>query len=117
MANRHKAAGTRWESAVVAYLREGDPTAVDVRRVAQTGRVDIGDVHAYPFAVECKAERTFRLAEYIREAEREADAAGMPYGVAVVKARGRPVAEGYVVMSLATFRRLLRDLRDRPDDM
>ena len=115
MSNPQKRRGTAWESAGVAYLREalealGVPFR-DIRRVAQTGQRDIGDVHADPFALEFKNERTLRLAAYVDQAEREAEAAGLPYGVAVVKRRGKGAGQGYVVMSLATFARLLAHIR------
>lgn len=111
MANPSKRRGTEWETAVTRYLREDDPAADDIRRVAQTGRLDTGDIHALPFVLECKNVAKIDLAAFVDQADREAANARQPYGAAVVKRRGKGVAAGYAVMSLATFRRLLRDVR------
>jgi len=117
VSNPNKARGTAWESAVVTYLRTAleccDGTADDVRRQVQMGRHDIGDIHAAPFALEAKNEKTITLASYVDQAEREAKNAGLPYGAAVVKRRGKGVASGYVVLSLATFAAVLGELREK----
>lgn len=123
MGNRNKAKGTKWESEVRDYLNRelgqvdddgrfynpADPH--NVKRQAQEGRADVGDVWAVPFVLECKNEKSIRLPAYVRQAETEADNAGLPYGVAVVKQRGRGPAHGHVAMSLATFARLLTQVR------
>ncbi|MGY1436673.1 hypothetical protein [Streptomyces reniochalinae] len=66
MANPNKAKGTGWESAVRDYLNEAlglvDEfgkfldvfSSLNVRRPAQEGAADVGDVHAVPFILECK---------------------------------------------------------------
>lgn len=130
MANESKRKGTAWETAGADYLnevtgkyRDGwkdleramrwvDPTDPDnVRRQVQEGRADIGDAHALPFCLEFKAEQKFNLPEYIRQANAEARNAGLPYGVAVVKAPRKGVSCGYVVMDLATFAKVLTAVR------
>ncbi|MGW7270793.1 hypothetical protein ACWGH5_09760 [Streptomyces sp. NPDC054864] len=128
MANPNKAKGTAWERDVRHFLNEHlgkyvpgwrdlpypwvDPRDPDnVTRPAQQGVKDVGDLHAAPFVLECKAERSITLADYVRQANREAMHAGYPYGVAVVKAPRRSTADGYVVMDLATFARVLDTLR------
>lgn len=111
MSNPSQRRGTEWETAVTRYLREDDPHSDDIRRVAQTGRLDTGDIHALPFVLECKNVATITLASFVEQADREAMNAGQPYGAAVIKRRGKGPAAAYVVLSLATFRRLLRDVR------
>lgn len=127
MANRNKAKGTKWESAVRDYLngalglvdedgRFWDPADPDnVTRKAQEGSRDVGDLWAHPFVLEAKDEAKHRFSAYVEQAEREAEAAGLPFGVAVVKRRRASPARGYVVMSLATFARVLRLVRTTGD--
>lgn len=130
MANPNRAKGTDWERRVRHYLnsflgqyRDGwedagypwkdprDPN--NVTRPAQTGAKDVGDLHAWPVVLEAKAEREFRLPAYVSQAKREAENAGFPYGVAVVKAPRKKTEQGYVVMDLETFARILADLRSK----
>jgi hypothetical protein len=130
MANENKRKGTEWETAGCDYLNEVtgkyrpgwkelgrtlrwvDPTDPEnVRRQVQEGKADIGDAHAIPFCLEFKAERSFDLPGYIRQANAEARNAGLPYGVAVVKAPRKGVSSGYVVMDLATFAKVLQAVR------
>ena len=105
MANPHKAKGTRWESAVRDFLKE-ERCLDHARRIAATGALDIGDIHMEPFVIQAKNQKSFDLAGWVADAEEQADRAGMPYGVAVVKAPRKPTERGYVVMSLSTFRAL-----------
>ena len=112
VSNPSKRKGTEWETAGVRYLREMVPASDDIRRVAQTGRMDIGDVHAAPFCLEFKNVREITLASFVEQAEREARHAGLDYGVAVVKRRGKGTAAGYVVMSLETFAAVLAEIRE-----
>ncbi|MFB7643904.1 hypothetical protein ACFC0S_03090 [Streptomyces sp. NPDC056084] len=124
-----KAKGTAWESAVRDFLNEElgqyvtdwrdadyrwkDPHDLgNVNRQVQAGVLDVGDLHARPFVLEAKAEKSIRLAEYVRQANREAANAGFKFGAAVVKAPRRNVKNGYVVMDLATFARVLEALRE-----
>ncbi|WP_172384877.1 hypothetical protein [Streptomyces sp. MNP-20] len=128
MSNANKAKGTDWERAVRHFLNESLGKYVDgwrdlpypwrdprdpenVTRPAQTGAKDVGDLHAWPVVLECKAERGIRLADYVRQANKEAMHAGYPFGAAVVKAPRRSVQDGYVVMDLGTFSRMLLTLR------
>jgi len=115
VSNPSKRRGTEWETAVTRFLREelGDH-GDDIRRVAQTGRHDTGDIRAVPFALECKNVAKIDLAAFVEQAEREAGHAGVPYGAAVVKRRGKGPAAGYVVVSLATFARILAYMREIP---
>jgi hypothetical protein len=116
VSNPSKRRGTEWETAGVRYLRENVPASDDIRRVAQTGRLDIGDAHARPFALEFKNVAKIDLASFVAQADREAENAGMPYGAAIVKRRGKGPAHAYAVMSLETFSRVLARLREHPGD-
>jgi len=94
--------GTAFESAVVAYLTaHGFP---HVERRAMNGQADRGDIAGVPgWAVECKAVRALDLAGWASEATREAVNARSPWWAVVVKRRSQPVAQSYVVLSLATW--------------
>ncbi|MFJ7419764.1 hypothetical protein ACIQXD_14280 [Streptomyces uncialis] len=117
MANPNKAQGTRWESDVRDYLNEAlglvdeygtflDPfDAHNVRRPAQEGARDVGDVHAVPFVLECKDVKRPSVPTFLRQAEVEAHNAGFPYGVAVVKARRLNVRRGKVYVGIRTWTR------------
>ncbi|MFE2410863.1 hypothetical protein ACFXDE_21215 [Kitasatospora sp. NPDC059408] len=131
MANRSKAKGTAWESAVADYLNEQlgqyrelwkdddravrwkDPLDPDnVRRNVQEGAADIGDLGVRPFAGECKAEKQFDLASYVRQAEAEAKNAGQPFGVAYVKRPRAKTEDGYAVTSIRTHAAIVKALRE-----
>lgn len=120
MANRNKAKGTTYESAIVKLLQEH---GIPARRVAQTGQLDTGDIHGIdPFVGQCKAykDMTAALRDGVAGANVQAPRAGQPYGVAFIKRPGKPIADGYAVMDVATFARLLADIRladeHLPDD-
>ncbi|MFC9739172.1 hypothetical protein ACFVKC_14800 [Streptomyces noursei] len=118
MANPNKAKGTAWESAVRDYLNAElgqvdeygkwlDPyDACNVRRPAQEGAADVGDVHCVPFVLECKNVARASVPTFLRQAEVEARHAGFPYGVAVVKAQRLNVRRGKVHFTVATWTRV-----------
>lgn len=118
MANPNKAKGTAWESAVRDYLNAFlglvdahgkflDPmSGANVRRAAQEGAKDVGDIHAAPFVLEAKNTRAPAVPTWIRQAEVEAAHAGFPYGIAVRKIRGSSVAMGRVHVSVRTWTRI-----------
>jgi len=113
MANPQKAKGTRWESAVVTFLRDlGFPEA---RREVQRGRLDVGDVGGFPlWALECKAYKTVSfsvLAEFATQAKREAVNAGKPWGAVVLKRPRASTADAFVIMDLATWAEVEKALR------
>lgn len=129
MSNPNKAKGTAHETAVRHYLnavlgqyvdgwKEADYPWRDPRdpnnvtRPAQTGPKDVGDLHAWPFVLEAKAEKEFRLPAYVAQANKEARHAGFPFGVAVVKAPRKSIKDAYVVLDLETFAKILRQLRE-----
>lgn len=118
MANPNKAKGTAWESAVRDYLNAFlglvdahgkflDPmNGANVRRAAQEGAKDVGDIHAAPFVLEAKNTRAPAVPTWIRQAEVEATHAGFPYGIVVRKVRGSSVAMGRVHVSVRTWTRV-----------
>lgn len=92
--------GTKWETAVVRYLQESIGTTAIERR-ALHGTEDKGDIAGIPdWVLECKDEQRITLSEYLKEAEREAENAGVNFYAAVVKARRKSVANAYVVVPL-----------------
>ena len=123
MANPNKRRGTRWESEFANFLNRElglltpdgeflDPTSsLNVRRQAQQGMKDVGDLWVIPFVVECKNTARHELPAFVRQAEQEARNAGLSYGVAAVKVRGRGPQDCLVVMSGATFARVVKALR------
>ncbi|MFG3349234.1 hypothetical protein ACGF1Z_29775 [Streptomyces sp. NPDC048018] len=122
MANPNKVKGTQWESAIRDYLNSSlglvdergkflDPMdGANVRRAAQEGSKDVGDIHAAPFVLEAKNTATPAVPTWIRQAETEAEHAGFPFGVVVRKVRGSAVAMGRVHVSVRTWTRIRLDL-------
>ena len=111
--NRSKAKGTRFESDVVAYLREHGFRYAERRALA--GNADRGDIAGVPgVAIECKAVQRIELATFVDESQREAANAGAGLGVTVVKRRQKSTGDAYVVMPLSAFVALIRD--DEVDD-
>jgi hypothetical protein len=110
VSNNSKAAGTRWETAVVGYLRSWWPT---IDRRPLSGRYDRGDIKYGPRAwtIECKNEAKIRLPFYMRQAAVEATNNGDPWYVAVVRnRRGRlssgTVADAFAVLPLRLWAQL-----------
>ena len=99
--------GTRWESAIVDYLRaNGAPHA---ERRASNGSKDRGDIAGVPAVVfEAKNERALALATWIDEAEAERRNDGADVAVVWHHRRGKgSPGDGYVTMTGATLLRLL----------
>ncbi|WP_394620973.1 hypothetical protein JNUCC0626_18320 [Lentzea sp. JNUCC 0626] len=109
MANRNKAKGDRWENALLEYLREVFGRAAI--RPRQEGHIDVGDLHISPFVIQAKDEAKHTFSSYVDDAEKQAAAAGEPYGVAAVKRRQLGVTRGYIVGSVGTFRLVVARLR------
>ncbi|MFE7660558.1 hypothetical protein [Streptomyces celluloflavus] len=118
MANPSKARGTAWESAVRDHLNEAlglvdDAgrlkdifSALNVRRAAQEGARDVGDVHCPPFVLECKDVKSPAVPTWLRQAHVEAFHAGYPYGVVVHKLRRANVRLGRVHFGVRTWTRV-----------
>lgn len=99
--------GTRWETAIVDYLRShGAPHA---ERRAPSGAKDRGDVAGIPgVVIEAKSHTGLNLAGWIDEAEVERANDGAALAVVWHKRRGKTSAgDGYVTMTGSTFVRLL----------
>ncbi|MFD7584179.1 hypothetical protein ACFV84_01900 [Kitasatospora sp. NPDC059811] len=129
MTNDNKRKGTAWESAVRDYLnrelglldedsRLRDPFFWgNARRPAQEGSKDVADVHVVPFVLECKYVKRSTIPGFLRQAETEADNAGFPFGVAVVKTRGVAVRRGKVYFTVRTWTRIRHLLGMDTDSM
>jgi hypothetical protein len=103
-----KAKGTRWESAIVEFLRgRGFPYA---ERRALAGTRDLGDVTGIPgVVIEAKNEKQHNLTGWLKEAEQERRNADADLGVVWFKRRGKTSAgDGFVLMDGDTFAYLLR---------
>lgn len=113
MANPAKAKGTRWETEVVRYLIS---RGVPAYRVAQTGRLDVGDIHGVdPFVGQAKAYRDVLAGlreglDGAREQAARVSPEALP--VAFVKRPRRGTADGYAVVDLATFAEIIRRLHE-----
>ncbi|MGV9263172.1 hypothetical protein ACWDRR_00745 [Kitasatospora sp. NPDC003701] len=108
--SREKRKGTAWESDIVRFLRG---SGLDAKRVAQTGRLDVGDIHAPPWVIEAKNVAKIELSSFVDQAEREARHADCPFGVAVVKRRQHGAGKAYAVMTLETLARVMKALADK----
>lgn len=101
-----KQKGTAWETAISGYLTTH--TGTPIRRIAQTGARDVGDIHLGPICIEAKNHKQMALADWVDQAEEEATNAGLPIGVVWHhRPRKASPADGYVTMSGETFLRLL----------
>ncbi|WP_116214869.1 hypothetical protein [Streptomyces olivoreticuli] len=129
MANPNKQKGTAWESAIRDYLNRflglvdehgrlhAPMNGENVRRAAQEGARDVGDIHAAPFVLEAKNTASPAVPTWIRQAETEARHAGFPYGVAVRKVRGAAVTTGRVHFGVRTWTRVRLALGHTARDM
>lgn len=109
MTNVNARKGKAFEKLVLDYLRAifGRHRAL---RPHQEGYVDVGDLHLDPFALQLKDEARITLSSYVDDAEKQAAAAELPFGAAVVKRRTKGVGRAYVVLSLDTFVEVVRRL-------
>ncbi|GGV54285.1 hypothetical protein [Streptomyces spectabilis] len=118
MANPNKRRGTAWESAIRDYLNwylglvdetgafRNPLSGENIRRAAQEGAKDVGDIHAAPFIIEAKDVKSPAVPTWLRQADVEARHAGFPYGVVVHKVRRAAVWNGRVHMSVRTWTRV-----------
>lgn len=113
--SRQKDKGTRYETAVLDYLRAriGDPEGM-IHREALHGNADEGDIkglyiHTRSLILECKNKKRFALADWMDQARQEAANAGADYGMVVFHRPGRGgkrMGDQYVLMDLDTLARL-----------
>lgn len=109
MASPSARKGSQFERDVVGYLRaNGHP---HVERHYGAGRPDDrGDIDGLAgWAIEAKNCKSLDLAGWSDEAERERQTGRQPFAAVIAKRRTKPVGESYVVLSLATFARLLAE--------
>lgn len=107
--SRSKNKGTRWESAIVDYLRaNGVPHA---ERRSLNGNKDRGDIAGIAgVVIEAKSAARLDLAGWIAETETERINDHAPVGAAWIKRRGKTSpGHGYVLMTGDRFLRLLAD--------
>lgn len=100
--------GTKWETAIVDYLRtKGFPHA---ERRALHGTHDLGDISGIPgVVIEAKNQARHSWAEWLDEAVDETRNASADVGVVWAHRRGKASpADGYVVMSGDQFAWLLK---------
>ena len=94
-----KQRGTKWETAIVAFLRDKGFTHAERR--ALSGSFDKGDLTGIPgLVVEAKHVARTDLSGWLDEAEQERDNAKADVGVVWMKRRGyTSPGRAYVVMS------------------
>ena len=128
MANKNKARGTRFESAVTQFVRLESAGGVDARRPAQAGPADVGDVHVgEDWVIQAKDWAKWSKADLLRwtfeDVETQARNAARPFGAVVVKRRREAggasgaVGEALVAMSMETFTAVLSELADLRDEL
>lgn len=105
--NASRQKGTRWETAIVDFLRMWWP---HVERRTLSGVKDRGDIAGIPgVVIEAKNSNRTELAAWIAEAEAEGDNASATVRVVWMHRRGKSAAgDGYVVMTGGQFAYLLK---------
>ena|SRR6187402_940933 len=103
-----KAKGRAWETACVLWLIDHGYPFAERRRL--TGAQDKGDISGVPGVVlECKHERSYKLPEWLREAETERANDNAPVGAVWARRNGKPdPADGFIILTPAVFLDLLR---------
>jgi hypothetical protein len=111
LTNKSKQKGTSWETLITNALQWRDFRA---RRRALSGAADKGDIELIdlPVIIEAKNCKTMKLSEWVDEAEKEAENAGVLFGV-VWHHRPRKSApeDGYVTMRGETFLKMISYLK------
>jgi Holliday junction resolvase len=98
--SRSKRLGTQFETAVVRYLSS---FGLAVRRTPPSP-ADIGDIDGLDgYAIQCKNCQRLEIPHWIQQAKQQAQRAGKPHGVVVVKRRGKPIKDSFVIMDLETW--------------
>ncbi len=114
MANKSKAKGTAFETAVGKYVNDNGNGAI-ARRLPLSGAVDKGDLEIYVpggrstrvITVQCKAAKAFDLAGWLADTEAQWRAAGSDDAVLIVKAPGKSIGRAYVIHALENYVRTL----------
>lgn len=102
-----KQKGRDWETALCAFLKNWGFPYVERRRL--NGVNDRGDIAGLPgWVIEAKHEKTYKLPEWVREAEVERVNDGAQFGVVWARQNGVPdPGRGFVIMSGDQFAELL----------
>jgi hypothetical protein len=108
VANPNGRTGRDWENRVIAFLSYVYPK-MERRRLH--GKFDRGEfINTGKWAFECKNTKTINLSAALNEAQAEAKNAGVPYHAAIINRRNHDIRQAYVIMSLAQFKNMLRDI-------
>lgn len=114
MSSPAKAAGTRWETEVVRYLRAW---WAEVDRRPLSGRYDKGDIKYGPagWTVECKNQQRLNLPLFLRQAKTEAANNGTGRYVVIVRNRrskfsSGATADAFAVMPLHAWADTVKEL-------
>ena len=115
MSTYNKVKGTRWESDLEEYYNQ---SGLRARRLPRAGNKDIGDVaielkNSHVVVVEAKNVRANKVAEWLAEADVEAENYTAKYdcpayGVVVRKTPQKGASGGIVMMTQETLINLLR---------
>ena len=118
MANKSKAVGTRFESAVVKYLRDG---LEDERpeRLALHGSKDMGDIghifaHGYRGIAECKSHKKVTpgdVAEWRQQTLDERGNSDSDFALLVVNQYNRPMGQSLVHVTIRDLARICLGMR------
>lgn len=118
MANKSKSKGTRFESAVVKYLREG---LEDERpeRLALHGSKDMGDIghiyaHGYHGIAECKSHKKVTpgdIAEWQRQTIDERENSDSDFALLVVNKYNCPMGQSQVHVTIRDLARICLGMR------
>ena len=109
--NPAKAKGSAFELDVARYFA-GNGFPLTERRYGAGATLDKGDINGlqqYGVVVECKNLAKITLASIVDEALVEARNANLPYGVSIIKRRGKNVRDAYVVMNLEQWVSFLKE--------
>lgn len=117
--SRQKQKGTAFETAIVEYLQD-KLCDENIERRALNGTCDRGDISGVTFCghrmvLECKNEKSMRLAEYVREAESEAKNDNAFYYAVIHKKHGtgistlQTIGQQYVTMPLHMLKSIIYD--------
>ena len=94
--------GAAWESKVSAWLSNHGFETVRLRGLE--GPKDHGDIGGHPrWSLDCKDQATHRFGPWVAQARIESKNAQKPLSAVIVKRRGKPTKDAFVVMDLATW--------------
>lgn len=107
MTNKPKAKGTGWETEIVDYLN----SFPFPDKAERTGSADFGaaDIHMGDWVFEAKAEVKIDLPGYLKQLKTavERNKFFAPKAAVLIKNRRHSVQDGYAVMTIEEYRRLM----------